>query len=58
MRIGSAWSIKETANRFLPRNSHNAVSNVGAEEKTQGPPMLQQPNQSRHTANETSKTGD
>lgn len=57
-RIGSAGSIKEMANRFLPWVSHNATTNVGAEEKTEGPPMLQRSNQSRHTVNEASKTGD
>lgn len=41
-------TIKEMANPFLPWDSHNAVTNVGAEEKAQGPPMLQQSSQSRH----------
>lgn len=58
MRIGSAGTIKEMANPFLPWDSHNAVTNVGAEEKAQGPPMLQQSNQSRHSTNDASKTGD
>lgn len=58
MRIGSAGTIKEMANPFLPWDSHNAVTNVGAEEKAQGPPMLQQSNQSRHSTNDASETGD
>lgn len=43
------------ANLFLPRDSHNVVSNVGAEEKTEDPPMAERPNQSSHTMNDAFK---